>query len=78
MFMHYALSYSARKRPVPYRRPTPSTPSSRSSWSYRSSPPHSPSTSPARALSLLSRSRSKSWSPVIRQKYEVALSTLLR
>ncbi|GFT77437.1 hypothetical protein NPIL_427435 [Nephila pilipes] len=82
--MHSVTEFGkhARKRPVPYRRPSPSTPSSTSSWSYRSSPPLSRSSSPVHALSPVSRgssrSRSQSWSPVIRQKYEVPLNTAIR
>ncbi|KFM62722.1 hypothetical protein X975_05415, partial [Stegodyphus mimosarum] len=62
---------SARKRPVPYRRPSPPTPSSSSSWSYHSlsrssSPVHPLSHSPvSRCSSRSFRSRSQSWSPVI-------------
>ncbi|XP_023229463.1 serine/arginine repetitive matrix protein 4-like [Centruroides sculpturatus] len=53
---------SARKRPVPYRRPSPVTPSSLSSWSYRSwSTSRSPSSSRSHSLRR-SYTRSQSWS----------------
>lgn len=78
-FLHLYY-FSARKRPVPYRRPSPPTPSSTSSWSYRShsrssSPVHPLSRSPiSRCSSRSFRSHSQSWSPIIRPKCEIALN----